>query len=227
MPIPESQLMSLSLYNRHFLITSLVALTALDCQKEPSADPSQGTSAGTLPSATPVVPAAAATESDKTSADPPRADDSPEIATGAAAASAAPAANDRSPKYKATAPAAGKNIQGTKRSGDGFATWLEGTGPFVVGKNSSLRAVLASKKPYKCNEEYPYKLKLQANPQLGLTESTIRGMKISGANAQLNIPVVPKTAGKTTLRGKLYFSVCTDDRCLIERQDISLALNVE
>ena len=93
MPIPESQLMSLSLYNRHFLITSLVALTALACQKEPSADPSQGTSAGTLPSATPVVPAAAATESDKTSADPPRADDSPEIATGAAAASAARLAN--------------------------------------------------------------------------------------------------------------------------------------
>ena len=220
--------MSLPLYNRRFLTTSLVAITALACQKEPSADSTPGATTNTLPSATGVVAAATATADDKTHADEPPVDDSPAlVASAKAGPSAATATDDPSGKDTATAAAPAKTLQGPKRSGDGFATWLEGTGPFVVGKSSSLRAVLTSKKPYKCNEEYPFKLKLKANPQLGLAESTIRGMKISGATAQLSIPVVPKSAGKTTLRGKLYFSVCTDDRCLVERQDISLALNVE
>jgi hypothetical protein len=38
----------------------------------------------------------------------------------------------------------------------------------------------------------------------------------------MNVGFTPEAAGKHTISGVLQFSVCTDDKCLIEKRDLAL-----
>jgi len=90
-----------------------------------------------------------------------------------------------------------------------------------------LEAVLVAKPPYHCNPEYPHKFKLNAAPPgLSYPEETVRGMKVTPGRSVLAIPVNAQSAGKPTITGTLSFSVCTEERCMVEKRDLSLVLDV-
>lgn len=138
------------------------------------------------------------------------------------------------PAAAATTPAAAPStapvgeLRGPVVTEDAFSIWLQADGPAVAGKPASVKAVLIAHPPYHCNEEYPHKFKYSAAPEgLSYPKKDARGMKTTAKKGVLNIPVQAKAAGTATVSGKLLFSVCTEERCLVEKQDLSLALVVQ
>jgi hypothetical protein len=146
----------------------------------------------------------------------------------AAAAPSAPA--DVAPSQRADAPKAapGQTVQGTVVQDETFSTWLQAASPVVAGSPATVEAVLVAKAPYHCNAEYPHKFKLAAAPAgLSYPEATVKGMQVTAERSVLRIPVVAQSAGKSTVSGTLHFSVCNDDRCLVEKRELSLNLEVK
>jgi hypothetical protein len=144
-------------------------------------------------------------------------------AAGAVALADAPSAKKGDDK----AAPAGKETQGTAVTEEAFSAWLQTTSPAKAGGPVQLEAVLVAKPPYHCNPEYPHKFKLNAAPAgLSYPEETVRGMKVTPARSVLAIPVNAQSAGKQTITGTLSFSVCTDERCMVEKRDLSVALDV-
>ena len=104
---------------------------------------------------------------------------------------------------------------------------LRKAGSYQKGKPAKIEIVLVAKAPFKANKDYPYKFKSAKNGKLKFKSEVSRGAKVAGRRAVMPVEFTPIASGSQTVSGKFYFSVCTDDRCLVERQDISLALNVE
>ena len=152
-------------------------------------------------------------------------------APAAAPAAEAPKKGDAKEKAGDKAPAAaapaGSEKQGAVVSEDAFSAWLQTASPAKAGGPVQLEAVLVAKPPYHCNPEYPHKFKLNPAPAgLAYPEETVRGMKVTPERSTLAIPVNAQSAGKPTISGTLSFSVCTEERCMVEKRDLSVALDV-
>jgi hypothetical protein len=147
-------------------------------------------------------------------------------AAGAIAAADAPKKGDTKTAADKAAPA-GQETQGKVVSEEAFSTWLQTASPVKAGAPVVLEAVLVAKPPYHCNPEYPHKFKFNAAPAgLAYPEETVRGMKVTPERSVLAMPVKAERAGKPTVSGTLSFSVCTEERCMVEKRDLSLALDV-
>jgi hypothetical protein len=122
---------------------------------------------------------------------------------------------------------AAKQLRGKVGSAEGFATWLEATSPATVGQPVAVRVVLEAKAPYHPNAEYPHKFKLDPAPaSLGYPQGVVKGMKVTDQRGVLELPVQAKSPGTATVSGSLSFSVCTDERCLIEKQTLAVQVEV-
>lgn len=92
-----------------------------------------------------------------------------------------------------------------------------------VGATGRGELVLTAKPPFKCNQEYPFKLKLKAaGLEPAAAEVTKADMQVT--EGRVTAPVVFKTsrANEPWMEATFAFSVCTDDRCLIEHQTLRL-----
>lgn len=123
------------------------------------------------------------------------------------------------------APAEQKAKRGSAADEESFSAWLEGDVPLSAGQSTNLRVVLQAKPPYHVNADYPHKITL--DPAAGVTypAPVAKGMQVTPAQGVMPVPVVAGPAGQATVKGKLAFSVCTEERCLIEKRE--LALDVE
>ena len=148
-------------------------------------------------------------------------------ASTASAHLAAPKANPSADTPSPTAPP-GEAKRGTVVSEEPFSTWLEASSPLAAGSAASVDVVLVAKPPYHTNAEYPHKFKLSAAPP-GLTypEAVVKGMQVKPERSVLRVPVQAQQAGLATVSGTLSFSVCTEERCLVEKRDLSLALEIK
>lgn len=119
-------------------------------------------------------------------------------------------------------PAAAKFVE------DGFELSLTPTAPLKAGEKGELTLRLTAKEPYHVNDKYPYKLEwkpaegiqFDANPAPA-SVFTVENMTVTG-----KLGITPSAKGKTQVSGVFKFSVCTDDKCLIEKRELSLALDV-
>jgi hypothetical protein len=111
---------------------------------------------------------------------------------------------------------------------DAFSTWLQAPSPATAGAATYVEAVLVAKAPYHCNAEYPHKFKLGApSPGVSYPEETVRGMQVTAERSVLRIPLQAANAGLAKVSGTLSFSVCTEERCLVEKRDLTLDLEVK
>lgn len=225
-------------------------LGALACQSaaEPQvqSEPARTASSASAAAASSVAPSAAATAPSGTAssgapATPPSAAPAAPIAQVGLAKYEEPSAAPAAPAAAATgrpstavqaadAPtaAAGQTVQGTVVNDESFSTWLQAVSPVSAGSPATVEAVLVAKSGYHCNAEYPHKFKLGAAPAgLSYPEATVKGMQVSPERSVLRIPVVAQSPGKATVSGTLQFSVCNDERCLIEKRELSLDLEVK
>jgi hypothetical protein len=139
----------------------------------------------------------------------------PSLAASSAKAAAAPEGSKREP------------TQGTVVNDEAFSAWLQAETPAAAATATHVEAILVAKAPYHCNAEYPHKFKLNAAPPgVSYPEETVRGMQVSPERGVLRIPIQTHTPGLAKVSGTLSFSVCTDERCLVEKRDLSLDVDV-
>lgn len=108
-----------------------------------------------------------------------------------------------------------------------FSLSLSGSGTYSAGNSGVLLLELKAKSPYHVNQEYPHKLKLKPvdgiafpNPTLARDAMTVEPMAIVS-----RVPLKPTRAGAFKVEAEFAFSLCTADRCLIEKR--SLAAEIE
>lgn len=116
-----------------------------------------------------------------------------------------------------------------KFQAEAFDVALVSVGSFKAGQPAQLEIQLSAKSPYKCNDKYPYKFKAKPTPDVEFTEPVVRMEKGKLTKMTFTLPIAftPKTSGAKSVEGQFSFSVCTEDRCLVERRDLKLAINVE
>ncbi len=97
-----------------------------------------------------------------------------------------------------------------------------------VGELTNATVVLHGKAPYKCNDKYPYRFKPHASPGLSFPDGAPlgEGTLVSAEEVRLQVPFTPTQSGDHRLTGEVSFSVCTADRCLIERRELSAVVRV-
>ncbi len=159
-------------------------------------------------------PAAEATAAEPTPAAPSAAP------TSATAPAAAPGA---APEAAPSAPAA------SKYSEAGFDLVLQPKGAYASGQAGEAEIVLNAKPPFHVNDKYPYKFKIKEAPGLKFANLVVAkdSVKLEPARATVPVAFTPESAGKHTLAGQLSFSVCTDDKCMIEKRDLALDIDAK
>jgi pyruvate/2-oxoglutarate dehydrogenase complex dihydrolipoamide acyltransferase (E2) component len=144
-----------------------------------------------------------------------------------AAASAPAVAGDPAPAAadSAGAPAAAAE---SKYSEAGFDLVLQPKGDYASGKAGEADVVLSAKPPYHVNDKYPYKFKLKEAPGLTFVSMIVTKDAVKFEPARATVPVAfTPSVGKHTLSGQLSFSVCTDDKCMIEKRDLALEIEAK
>jgi hypothetical protein len=150
----------------------------------------------------------------------------PQAAQPAPAAAAAAAADGQAPAAAANAaPVSGK----AKVSGEGFDVSVEPpVASLKAGQAGAVEVVLLAKAPFHVNDKYPIKLRLKETPGVKYANLTIGkdAAKVENMKAVVPVSFTPE-AGKRTVAGTFSFSVCTEDKCLMEKQDLALEVNVD
>ena len=140
------------------------------------------------------------------------------------AASAEPSAPDASPA------AAAAPVGSPKVSDSSFELSLEAPkAALKAGQPGAVEVVLVAKAPFHVNDKYPLKLKLKQTPGVKYENLTIGkdAAKLETMKAVMPVSFTPDAAGKRTVAGQLSFSVCTEDKCLMEKRDLALEVNVD
>jgi hypothetical protein len=159
---------------------------------------------------------------------PPAAEE-PRSASNAAAPQAPPPAAEAT---SAAAPAAaGAAPAGVAKVTDAaFDLSLDGPkAALKAGQAGLVEVVLVAKAPFHVNDKYPIKLKLKETPGIKY-ESLVIGKdaaKVEQMKAVVPVSFTPDGAGKRSVAGQLAFSVCTEDKCLMEKRDLALDVTVE
>jgi hypothetical protein len=98
-----------------------------------------------------------------------------------------------------------------------------------AGQAGSLDVVLVAKAPFHVNDKYPIKLKLKETPGIKYQNLTVgkESAKVEHMKAVVPVSFTPESAGKRSVAGQLAFSVCTEDKCLMEKRDLALDVVVE
>ncbi len=163
---------------------------------------------------------------------PPAAEE-PRSASNAAAPQAPPEAPAAAPSAAAAAPAAADAPAPTgaaKFTDPAFDLTLEAPkASLKAGQAGSVEVVLTAKAPYHVNDKYPIKLKLKETAGVKYENLTIGkdAAKVEAMKAVLPVSFTPDGAGKRTVAGQFAFSVCTEDKCLMEKRDLLLDVVVE
>ena len=158
---------------------------------------------------------------------PPAAEE-PRSASNAATPQAPPKAPEAG--SAAAAPEAAAPAGSAKFSDTAFELSLDAPkASLKAGQPGTVEVVLAAKAPFHVNDKYPIKLKLKETPGVKYDNLVIGkdAVKLEAMKAVMPVSFTPDGAGKRTVAGQFAFSVCTEDKCLMEKRDLALEVNVE
>lgn len=107
---------------------------------------------------------------------------------------------------------------------DAFGLSITPPEKVVVGTPLSFKVILKAKSGYKVNDEYPIKFELAATSGVKAEKSVLRkeDAKLEKTQAEFPVLVTLEAAGPAEVSGKLSFSVCTEERCLIEKRELTV-----
>jgi len=112
-----------------------------------------------------------------------------------------------------------------------FSVRLTFEGPCKKGETCTALVTVDAKGGYHINDKYPYRFKVAdpapagvkfPKPVVNRDDGTFTETK-----AVLRVPFVAETAGEAKVGGTLSFSVCSDEKCLIEKQALEASAKVE
>lgn len=110
-----------------------------------------------------------------------------------------------------------------------FSIRIAPSGAYEAGKPAQAEVVLDAKPPFHVNDKYPYKFKLKDAPGLTFANAVVGkdNVKLETQRATMTVPFTVKDPGKHTLAGQFSFSVCTEDKCLMEKRELALSLEAK
>lgn len=118
-----------------------------------------------------------------------------------------------------------------------FELAFSGAGPFFAGKQAVVAITLTAKAGFHVNPEYPVSFKPEgfeavkfAGDRVPLTAGSKTPCAEKAEDAcqvEFPLPLTPEKAGAAKIAGVLGFSVCSADKCLIEKEPLTLAIKVE
>lgn len=99
------------------------------------------------------------------------------------------------------------------------------------GKTCSASIRLTAMNGYHLNKEYPYRFTVESKGECEFAKTTFTKddfQKQSDTTGVMPVTcTAPKKSGKFPFSGTFKFSVCTDEKCLIESATVSLQANVK
>jgi hypothetical protein len=117
----------------------------------------------------------------------------------------------------------------SKVSEANFELTMTPKGAYKVGQAGEVTVLLEAKGAFKVNEQYPYKFKLKETQGIKFPGPVVGKEAVKLEHKRVTLPVgfTPEAAGKHSIGGQLSFSVCTDDKCLIEKRDLALEIQAD
>lgn len=141
--------------------------------------------------------------------------------------SAGEAANARG----APAQGAEVDVEGARASysEQSFSLAIKPVGEVAKGAQASAEIELEAKAPFHINDKYPYKIKLADADGVSFPEKIVGRDKAKVEHMKLVMPVAfsATAQGKRRIAGVFHFSVCTEDKCLIEKRPLALEVDVK
>ena len=141
-------------------------------------------------------------------------------------------------KEEAPAPApAPKAAAASPMENETYVVAIQSAGAWKAGAEGSATIRVTAKPPLHVNPEYPVSFKPEgseavafAKEKLPLTASSKTPCAAKAedtCSAEFPVAATPEKAGAGKLAGVLAFSVCSEDKCLIEKVPVTLAINAE
>ncbi len=94
-----------------------------------------------------------------------------------------------------------------------------------IGEEGYVVVAVEARDGHKINKEYPFKLVLDQPP--AALELPLRTLALADASLDgdrrltFSVPATARSAGEYTVSGLLRLSVCNDDQCRIEKEQVS------
>ncbi len=107
-----------------------------------------------------------------------------------------------------------------------FSVSLQVPGVFKVGTPGALQALLTVKAPYHVNAEYPHRLEMQPGGAVAFEKSRIGREAAQIQPDRMSIPVTLTVSqpGRHTVAGTLSFSLCTAEKCVMEKRPVTATI---
>ncbi|MDP2269926.1 MAG: hypothetical protein Q8N23_18080 [Archangium sp.] len=114
---------------------------------------------------------------------------------------------------------------------------LAASGPWAAGQASNAAVTVTAKPGFHVNPEYPVTFKPEGSEavkfegeRVALTPGTRTPCADKAEDAckvEFPLPVTPEKPGPAKVAGIVAFSVCSADKCLIEKVPVTLAISVQ
>lgn len=109
-----------------------------------------------------------------------------------------------------------------------FSLSIASKSPAQRNQPTELTIALAAKAPYHVNQEYPHRFKVLVTHGLTTSSTVIQrdAEKVTPDRLELLIPISVGQDAPFSLEGEMSFSLCTDEKCLMEKRRLSTTLEV-
>jgi hypothetical protein len=109
-----------------------------------------------------------------------------------------------------------------------FALSIAKRGEYKAGQEGKVEITLEAKAPFKANDKYPYKFKTAESAGVTFPAPIVKKDAATVEHMKVTMPVAfTAEAGKKQIKGVFHFSVCTEDKCLIEKRALALEIDVK
>lgn len=112
------------------------------------------------------------------------------------------------------------------QSGEGYQVYLTTKSPIAVGESVEVGIYLEPLPPFKCNDKYPYRFTVTGNQGVAVPQMAVTTAAVTAAKTSLRLTVVGQSPGRGSVAGTFSFSVCTAEKCLVERVPMVLSFEV-
>ena len=120
---------------------------------------------------------------------------------------------------------------GPKSETESYVAEIKAAGPYRVGAEGTVEIALATKGDYHINKQYPYKFKSKDPAPEGLTFPKPILQRADGTfeekKGSFKVPFVVSKAGKATVSGVLFLSVCSDANCIMDKVDLEVEVEAK
>lgn len=112
------------------------------------------------------------------------------------------------------------------QTGEGYRTYAQVNTPVVIGKNSTVTIHLDPQPPFKSNDKYPYRFTITGSRGVTSSAQVVTAAAITPTKTTLQLSLEGNVPGPGSLAGMFSFSVCTPEKCLVERTPLVLNFEV-